>query len=1013
MKISPITNYNQNFGINFLKKKQQNAANPITSRNSFETNLTGYDAYEYINSLEDVNKSKRPNSEQRKKLEEIKELYTTESTKIENNAYELAILSHSPYVESWHLNLAALIRLKQFLADVQEGNIDPYDETLYDTVKSFPYMIHQNCALWDDPELMQESAKVIDEQIDYLMKEYFQKALEEHPRKRLTRPVIASDTIEDMAKIYSVLNEETKNDQYMDNYFLALPTFSQNKKLQNSFIEFCKKLQTLGKTEKIDNHDKYHIEFYDHKADSIWKNIALGNNVLVLRDSDNLDGYSNLKSSFVNLLNKPEQKYGMLEPSNTDILLLNENAQVDFIDNYYRSTLLDKSKKDRSLIVVGDLDSIIKNSGGKIDPDFFTIMSGTKKENKNQANIRYVFSISPEVYHRINQLSPEFSKILSQYAQQTLPILNATDAKEYLTNESGLKFVEAKIGKLIAKDAIEKSIELTSSKSGNYPQKALNLLDSVAKYFVDEKEITSNHVETYLKETESLSEVSDTDERNIIFDTGKTLDDIKGMPMVLADAKALVRQIKNRSIGTRGYLIYHSHGSAYGGGRRHTAEAIAGEAQIPMVTINARDFALKDIDALSQEAGLSELKIKKIMQTVKSLAEANKLSTVMIYIDNFDNFASDPNYGISSIYEQKAFSQLLAEMDTIRKEGKINLVVMGSSNIPQIIDENIQKPYKFLNQIVVYQPQDTNQRREIIDYYVDKNNYQIAPDREKTLQSISESTEGFSVVDLMYILENAQMISKEREKTQIDNSDLVESLLQATSGRTNTRIMTDTSKMVTTAHETGHALTSVVMYDFMKNQDTPWNLPYKVDYMTLDPRGNYGGAVMYKDSENLEVSFERILSEIVSCYGGYSSENSFFGMRGSLGITQDMKMAQEYAYEAVTKMGMGKRTGVRHIDDTNILSEKQKDNVAQDIDDILRTGKLISDLIVEEYKDFIEEFSKRHYQQVATGDCIISAEQFRKELNEWLDENPSSKQKVTSLNIKIRSEIEKCKMGRV
>ena len=42
--------------------------------------------------------------------------------------------------------------------------------------------------------------------------------------------------------------------------------------------------------------------------------------------------------------------------------------------------------------------------------------------------------------------------------------------------------------------------------------------------------------------------------------------------------------------------------------------------------------------------------------------------------DNFDNFGSNPLCGISSIYEQKAFTQLLSEMEATRKEGKVNLV---------------------------------------------------------------------------------------------------------------------------------------------------------------------------------------------------------------------------------------------------------------------------------------------------------------------------------------------------
>ena len=78
------------------------------------------------------------------------------------------------------------------------------------------------------------------------------------------------------------------------------------------------------------------------------------------------------------------------------------------------------------------------------------------------------------------------------------------------------------------------------------------------------------------------------------------------------------------------------------------------------------------------------------------------LDAAMIFIKNFDNFSSNPLYGISSIYEQKAFKQLQDETDTIRAEGKYNIIVVGSMNIHEAIDENIQKPTEFLDELNIY-----------------------------------------------------------------------------------------------------------------------------------------------------------------------------------------------------------------------------------------------------------------------------------------------------------------------
>lgn len=1011
MKIAPVNiNNNQNFGIKFPKLNKKGEQNPIVQ------NPQEIHSSQIFNQLmaHETNKTSRPTLGERKLLREIEMDFTPEAEKIYGMGFELAKLSNSPQVETWHFHLAALLRLKDYFAQVQSGEINPLEEMRYSTATSIQMILSDNCSLWTNPELVNECSKIVNEQVDFMMKDYFKKEKMKHPKQRILSPSISSQAINDIANAYNTLQATMDAKDFADNYWLAMPTFSQNDKFKNDYLGFCRKLQTLGMTQKMSAKEKHHIEFYDTKADAIWKNIAHGNNVMIVCDGDNSNSYTYLQKSFINLINKPGQKYGSLSPDKTNIIILNEQANFSFINDLVQRIRFDKSKKDTTTIIMGDFFQLLKNDNGVVGDETMRLLGKSGNENPDLANIQFVFSIPTVIYQKNTQDNAPLSKVLSDFAQQTLPLLSAADAKKYLANESGLEFIKSKINKNVSKDGVYKAIEVTSSKNGNYPEKAIALLDAVAKFFVDSQEITPAQIETYLKETKSLSDTSDTSEKSVFFDTGKTISDIKGMPMTAEEAKSMARQIENGTIGTRGFIIQHNNGSSYGGGRRHTAEAIAGQTGIPMIVINAKDFALKDIDALSQEAGLSELKIKKIIQTARAQAEANRLNTAMIYIENFDNFGSNPLYGISSIYEQKAFTQLLAEMDAARKEGKVNLVVIGSMNMPETLDENILKPYKFLNQIIIYQPQDATQRREILDYYIEKNNYNIADtfegQRETILNNISESTQYFSVVDLMYLLDQANIISKEREKNAIDGADFTESFLQITSGRTNTAKMSESGKKIVTSHETGHALNLHLMYEIAKKQDIPWHLPQKVDFITLDPRGDFGGAMFYKESENEEYSFERIMSDIITDYGGHSAENILYGMRGSWGISEDMRMADKSAKLAVTVMGMGQKTGVRHIAQDDFLSDIQKENIAQDVDRILKSGKKISDMIVEEYKEFIKEFTERHYSKVATGECIISASQFTTELNAWREkQTPEKLESLKKLEERILAELTACK----
>jgi hypothetical protein len=105
-----------------------------------------------------------------------------------------------------------------------------------------------------------------------------------------------------------------------------MPVFTQNVELKGDFINMMTDLQNLGMTQKPAKEEKHHIEFYDKKADAVWKNIAHGNNVVVLNNLENSQSLEYLKSSFVNLINKPGNKYGSLDPKKINIIQLNENA---------------------------------------------------------------------------------------------------------------------------------------------------------------------------------------------------------------------------------------------------------------------------------------------------------------------------------------------------------------------------------------------------------------------------------------------------------------------------------------------------------------------------------------------------------------------------------------------------------------------------------------------------------------------------------------------------------------
>ena len=270
------------------------------------------------------------------------------------------------------------------------------------------------------------------------------------------------------------------------------------------------------------------------------------------------------------------------------------------------------------------------------------------------------------------------------------------------------------------------------------------------------------------------------------------------------------------------------------------------------------------------------------------------------------------------------------------------------------------------------------------------------------------------VEDMM--LDKADIIAKERDHDAIDKSDFTEAFLQTTSGRVSSVKDSAHRKELVTKHEGGHALTLQFMYDLAKEQERPWHVPDKVNFITLDPRGDYGGAMYSKNSENDEYSFEKIFSDLICTFGGHSAEKRFFNMDGSWGITGDMQQATNTAKMAVQYMGLGPNTGrisIYPARNGNLdISEKMRDKIDSDVDVLLKNANAVSDMIVNTYDGFLEEFGQKYKDRVGTGDCIITSDEFQKELYDWVEKQPESKKKeIEKLKQDVLMVIDKTKKG--
>ncbi len=958
----------------------------------------------------------------------FKKIFTQEAETTYNNAVKLARRYKSPTVEARHLWLSSLLEMEKYLEEINDGTakFDDY------TRQKFTQMIATSVVNGHTLDLNEDETR---EKLQGVVKKHIEVVKSDFEKEALSRPAFSSipvpskSLLKQLNEVYNLMYQNSNFETFYDSYYYLMAANSRDKKLKEYFEDFMFDTQNAIMVEDKSKESKFHLSFFDEKANTLWESVDMGNDTIVLCDSENKSAAGYLKSSFENLIKKPNAKYRSINKDNVEIINLNNFANLDFLSDLMAEINKKSKKTGKTTVIVGNIMSIMGgNSIGQQDENSFVvdtkkIMALANKDSKGNKNpnIRFIFTMDPSSYYG-NLQGGILTDIIKEYAVQTLPAITAEDARKYLTDEKGVSYIKNELGKDIDVKTIKKAIYLTNDDKGNYPDKVLDLLKRVSMYFVDSDSITTEQLDKYIRQIESLSEASDSEEEiNITYNTGKTLNDIVGSQMTKEAAKSVVDEIKNCP-KTKGYLIYQSNYTSDGGGRRNTAEAIAGELKIPMITIDAKEFLMKDLSALYQNPNFAELKIKTLITKAKAQARTNQYKTAMLYIENFDNFATDPYKGYSvDSYEQKAFSQLLLEMGKARKEDGANLVVMGSVNNRGVIDDNIRKPGKFMDEIVVYPPMDDNEIKDIIKYYVKKMKLNIEGDKQKQNEIIEHTAitaDGFSVVDIMYLLETARSVSLERNKKAIDKADMTEAYLRTIYGRTNKYKTSDHSKKIVTSHEAGHALTLQIMYNVAaKQSDMPWKLPDKVDFITLDPRGYYGGAMFHKDGENKENTFEKIMADLVCSYGGHSAEKILYDYSGSYGITSDMEKARYLAEAAVTDMGMGAKTGVRHIKRNYFgeldVSGKQKEIIEEDEEAILSAAEKISNKILEEYKDFIEQFTQKYWQRVGSGECIITSDEFNQDLQDWLSKQTRDKRyNLEALEDKIAKCINDVKHGK-
>lgn len=320
-----------------------------------------------------------------------------------------------------------------------------------------------------------------------------------------------------------------------------------------------------------------------------------------------------------------------------------------------------------------------------------------------------------------------------------------------------------------------------------------------------------------------------------------------------------------------------------GTGKTLLARALAGEAEVPFISVNGSSF-------VQMFAGLGAQRVRRLF------ARARELSPCIIFIDEIDALGTRRDQPHN--YSRQTLNQLLGEMDGFSSNPGV--IVVGATNLAHTLDTALTRPGRFDRTVELSLP-DKAVRKEILTHYLERNGTEGLD-----LDLMASNTTGFSGAELFNMVNRAGIESVKRGEPRITQPILLEAQETLMMGRASKdTIMSERTKQVTAYHEAGHALVAL----YTKAADPI----YKA---TILPRGPALGFVAHNRKDEHLLSKEALLAQLDVCMGGRAAEELIFGPEQvTQGASSDFQQATKTARSMVGRFGMSSEIGKVFLDD--------------------------------------------------------------------------------------------------
>ena len=391
-----------------------------------------------------------------------------------------------------------------------------------------------------------------------------------------------------------------------------------------------------------------------------------------------------------------------------------------------------------------------------------------------------------------------------------------------------------------------------------------------------------------------------------------TFKDVAGLEEAKVEIMEIVDFLKKpdkyKSIGAKipkGALLVGPPGT----GKTLLAKAVAGEANVPFLSISGSDF-------VEMFVGVGASRVRDLFEQAKQKAPC------ILFIDEIDAIgrARGKNAGFSGNDEREnTLNQLLTEMDGFQTN--TGVIVLAATNRVDILDKALMRAGRFDRQIEVGLP-DVKEREEIFDVHLRP--LKLDPELDRTF--LAKQTPGFSGADIANVCNEAALIAARHNKKYVSREDFLAAIDRIIGGlERKNKIISDEEKRVIAYHEAGHATVSWIL-----ENASP------LIKVTIIPRGKSLGAAWYLPEERQITTREQMMDELAAMLGGRVSEQINFG-EVSTGALNDLERATKMAYAMVAYYGMSEKVGtISYYDSTGqsdmALTKPYSELTAQQID---------------------------------------------------------------------------------